>query len=161
MGVHLYFTSVEKVLPEAAEAIREDSRAGSADQPWVLCEPPHFYPEDEDGRMRGGSKLNLHPWADEWEQAAQHQPERNDLQELLHRLCAWSADYQVDWELSVDGSPLGRIEGGVCPPEVQGAIEAFADLGEYLAEEFPMEDGNPDANDPPGGFRPRLWPEPE
>src|SRR5204862_3157697 len=137
MGVCLYFTSVAKVLPEDADAIREDARAWSGDQPWVLCEPPRFYP-DEDGRMHGGSKLNLHPQADEWEQAAQHQPERNDHDELLHRLCAWSAQHGVDWELTVDGSPLGRIEGGVCPPEVRGAIEAFADLGQYLAEEFPL-----------------------
>jgi hypothetical protein len=164
MGVCLYFTSVEPVDPEVEEALQAEWRSARSEQPWVLCEPPHFYPLEEDGRLRGGSKLNLHPWADEWEAASRAPVERNDLQELLHRLCDWSARYGVTWELEVEGVTLGRIEDGVCPGDLESALEAFADVGQYLAEEFPHEWPEPredDGDEPPSASGPRLWREPE
>jgi hypothetical protein len=160
MGICLYFTSVEPVAEDVENALREEWDQSPSEQPWVLCEPPHFYPTGEDGRLRGGSKLNLHPWADEWEAASQAPAEQNDLQELLRQLCAWSERYGVDWELSVEGEPLGQIEGGVCPPGVEAALEAFADVGQYLAEEFPQEHPGTGDDDPPGpGLR--IWRGPE
>jgi len=160
MGVHLHFSSVEAVTPEVEQAIRAEAEQPAGPQPWVLCEPPHFDTTDEDGRLHGGSKLNLHPWADEWGSAANVQAERNDFQELLRRLTGWSARYGVSWELEVEGTVLGRIENGVCDPGVEGALESFADVGEYLAEEFPHEHPGPE-EEPPRGPGLRIWREPE
>jgi hypothetical protein len=160
MGICLYFATVEAVVPEVEEAIRRD-RPQSAQQPWVLCEPPHFYPTEEDRRLRGASKLNLHPWADELRDASEVPAERNDLQELLRRLCAWSAEYGLTWELEVEGMPLGRIEGGFCQGDVEAALEAFADLAEYLGEDLPHEWPQQGPEDLPGGPGLRIWREPD
>ncbi len=157
MGVCLYFTSTAAVDPGADEAIRADLRQSGNGQPWVLCEPPHFYPTDADGKLRGRTKLNLHPWPDEQAEAANVPAERNDLQELLRFLCASSERHQIAWELSIDDMPLGRIEGGVCDSDVEGTLEALADVSEYLGEEFP--DDGPEG--PPGGSGLRIWPGPE
>ncbi len=160
MGVCLYFKSVERVAPEVEEAIRADMRGPQEPQPWVVCEPPHLYPTEAEGRLRGGSKLSLHPWADEWAEAAQMPTERSDLQELLHRLSVWSAQHGITWELEVEGTALGRIENGVCSADVEAALEAFADVGEYLVEEYPHDWPGPDFEDPTAP-RLRIWPEPE
>src|SRR5262245_56424155 len=157
MGVHLHFASVEAVSPEVERAILAEAEQPAAGQLWVLCEPPHFYPT-EDGVLRGGTKLNLHPWADEWEAAANVPAQRNDFQELLRRLADWSARHGVTWELEVEGTPLGRIENGVCAEGLAAALESFADVGRYLAEEFPQE--WPPAQDEQRP-RLRLWREPE
>jgi hypothetical protein len=161
VGVLLCFTSVESASPEVEAAIRAEPRERGGGRSWVLCEPPHFYPTEEDGLLRGGSKLNLHPWADELAEVSKAPGERNDLQELLRLLCAWSGRHGLTWELEVDGMPLGRIEGGACQGDVEGALEAFADLAEYLGEEFPREWPDYDGGEPPGGRGLRIWEEPE
>jgi hypothetical protein len=161
MGVCLYFTSVGPVAPEVETAIRAELQRCRSDQPWVLCEPPHFYPTDQDGRLRGGSKLTLHPWPDEWAEAAQNRGERTDLEELLRRLCVWSGRYELSWELEIEGELLGRIERGNCPPDVELALAALGDVGEFLAEEFPQGPLGDGDEGPPGDGWPRLWREPE
>jgi hypothetical protein len=161
MGVRLFFTSVGPVDPDIAAAIRCDLQRPADEQPWVLCEPPHFGPTGADGRLRGSSKLNLHPWADEWESASRVPVERNDLQELLHRLVSWSGQHGITWELTVDGTPLGRIADGVCPAGLEATLESFADVGQFLAEEFPQEFPPQGTGGQPGQPGPRLWQEPE
>ncbi len=161
MGVSLHFTSVEPVDLEVEEAIQREWELYRSDRRWVLCEPPHFYPTEPDGRLRGASKLNLHPWADEWETASQIPVERNDLQELLRLLCAWSSQFSLSWELEVEGMPFGWIEEGTPSQDLEAALEAFAEVGQYLAEEFPHISPDESSKEPPTGFGLRIWPEPE
>ncbi|HZU37821.1 MAG TPA: hypothetical protein VFA18_18010 [Gemmataceae bacterium] len=164
MGVSLYYTSLEPVPLPVAEAILAELRQSAGSQPWLLCEPPDFFPQEEDGKLRGGSKLNLHPWADEMEEAAAIPAERNDLEQLARLLCDWSGRHGITWELSVDGERLGRIVDGVCQGDVLGMLEAFADVAQYLGEEYPREEifhlQDDTTNSPPNpGLR--IWPGPE
>lgn len=181
MGVSLSFSSVEPVAPEVEQIVRAEVGAAWGAQPWVLCEPPHLYPGMGDGVLRGGSKLNLHPWVDEVERArlevaSSPGVECDDVQALLRRLCEWSARFDLTWELSLDGMPLGRIEGGVAAGDVEGALEALAGLAQYLGDEFPREMpvGEPQPRPlaeaqvvghplpiPPGRPVLRIWPGPE
>jgi hypothetical protein len=137
MGVCLYFTSAEAVDPQVEQAICADAEGGSRDQPWVLCEPPHFYPIEDDGRLRGGSKLNLHPHPDEFAEAEEVEVMRNDLQELIHRLCEWSWRHSLTWELTVEGDRIGVIREGICEEGVMGAVEVMAEMAEELGRMSP------------------------
>ena len=164
MGVCLYFKSLRPVAEDVEEALRTELRQAESSQPWVLCEPPHFYETEEDGRLRGGSKLNLHPEADELAEAAGAPTGHNDLQALVQRLSDWSERHGITWLLDIDGEPLGRIQDGACRGDLLGKIEALADLSSFLGEEYPREGPEPErgeGDDPPGGSHLRLWPGPE
>src|SRR5262249_8353467 len=117
---------------------RAELRQHQSDQPWFLCESPGFFDAEEDGRFRGGSKLVIHPWADEMEVAATRDSERNDIQELARLLCDWSDRYGITWLVDIDGYPLGRIEDGCCRGDLLGKLEAIADLSLFLGEEYPQ-----------------------
>ncbi len=157
MGMLLYYTTTKRVSEAVEDAIRAELESyEGGEQPWILCEPPYFYPTGPDGKLHGGSKLNLHPWPEEWDEAQTRPGPRNDLLELLRLLGEWSRRHQVDWELSIEEEPLGRIEQGVCPEDLQAKVEALAGLAEHLAEEFPHE-----PEPPPDRPQLRIWPEPE
>src|SRR5262245_49115859 len=164
MGVVLYYTSVQSVSEAVKDAIRAELRQYRGEQPWLLCEPPGFYDTEEDGKLRGGSKLNLHPWAEDMEATAASHPERNDIQELVRLLCEWSDHYGITWMLDIDGDRLGRIDGGVCRGDLLGRLEAIAELSTLLGEEYPehhpvrREHDNPA---PPTSHGLRIWPGPE
>jgi hypothetical protein len=162
MGVCLNFRSAGPVEPGVAAAIRRARGRGLGDQPWVLCEPPHFHRDpDEDGRLVGSSKLNLMPDAEELAEAGGR---RDDLDRLLEILCGLSQKHGVNWDLDIDGHELGSIVEGVCDEQVRGALEAFAALADDLTEGLGLDDldvdseGNEPRGDAPG---PRLWRGPE
>jgi hypothetical protein len=58
--------------------------------------------------------LILDPSEDEWEVGDRNHQERNELQELLRWLCQWSQKHDLTWDLSVDRTVYGRIDGGAC-----------------------------------------------
>jgi hypothetical protein len=181
MGISLYFRSVGPVSSATEVLLREESRQPRHEQPWVLCEPPHFYSRDASGRLLGGTKLNLHPWADEWQDAAQVETDVNDLQMLLRLLTDWSAKYGIDWDLEVEDTHLGRITDGACPADLEETLQAFTGVSEHLAEDYPhwpgkrgnrpggagkdhgqrRPAGESPADDASDGPRLRIWPEPE
>jgi hypothetical protein len=164
MGVRLYYTSLRAVPEEIDQAVRAELDQYSREQPWLLCEPPMLYETEKDGKLRGGSKLNIHPWADEMEKAAASQPERNDIQELLRLLCDWSDRYGISWRLDIDGDRLGKIEGGVCRGDLLGKLEAIAGLSMFLGEEHPARHPGPtkrDRPEPPPSQGLRIWPGPD
>lgn len=164
MGVSLYYTSLQPVPKKVEEAIRAELRQYQRKQPWLLCEPPGLYDTEEDSRLRGGSKLNLHPWADEMEAAAASHPKRNDIQELVRLLCEWSERYGITWLLDIDGDRLGRIEDGVCQGDLLGRLEAIADLAMFLGQEYPRhypDRRGTDDSGPPTSHGLRIWPGPK
>ncbi|MDB5313466.1 MAG: hypothetical protein JWO38_7668 [Gemmataceae bacterium] len=154
MGVGLDFRTAGAVSPDVENAVRAELGAVNAGRPWILCEPIHFFDAENGGILFGGSKLNLHPWPDEFRAAAAEPHDRNDLEALLDALTDWSARFGLTWDLDIDGAPLGRIERGNCPPELTGALQAMADVAAELANFDPMSgefvgEGEPDDADPP------------
>jgi hypothetical protein len=168
MGVCLYFRTRGPINPTAEQAIRADVSHVGPGQSWILCEPPHFYPPEGDGILLGGTKLNLHPWPDEYREAMADPPERNDLDVLLAALTDWSARFELTWDLDIDGTPLGSIDEGDCPPGLADALQAVADVADELEQFDPMtgefagdepDEGPPSDDEPPDGppTGPRLY----
>lgn len=159
MGVGLYYQTSRPVPADAAAVIRREASAASAGQPWLFCEPPCLFDDAGDGILQGGTKLNLHPWPDEYREAVRNPPERSDLQVVLDLLTDWSARFDLTWELTIDGASLGQIKSGDCPPDLSEALEALAAVAEELAHFDPMtgERGTDDPDvfdDPPDDDRP-------
>src|SRR5262249_7215069 len=144
MGVSLYYRVDGPVSPDINQAVRAEAETVNAAQPWILCEPICFF-DTEDGELCGGSKLNLMPHPDELAQLRDHQPERNDLQALLHALADWSTRSGIAWELEINGTPLGRIEPGDGPEGLSAVFERMAEL----AGLDPIDET--DEHDPPTG----------
>lgn len=161
MGACLHFRSIEPVAPTVEASLRAETLDGQANQPWVLCEPPHLYGRNQDGQVFGSSKLNLMPDLDELAAATRATVDRHDLDALLDRLCRWSRDHGVTWELDIEGQPLGTIVAGVCDDEVRGALQCLAGLAGELA--LPEDvDSEPEPSPVvPDFVGPRLWIPPE
>lgn len=156
MGVGLYYRAANTVPPDVVQAILAEAKTVNPGQPWVLCEPIHFFGLDGNDLV-GGSKLNLMPHPEELDELRDNPPERDDLQALLHALADWSTRFGVTWELDIDGTPLGAIEPGDGPGSLAGVFEGMAELAGFdptadLADD-PAGDRPPD--DPPTG--PRLY----
>ncbi len=137
MGVTIEYITQSDLTPETRRAILSAALKPNS-QPWLLCEPIHFL--DMPGfqeKLFGVSKLNLMPDpAEKAEVEARGQPERNDLEYLLDKLEELSAQFGVDWDVQIEGEPIGSIEDGVCDPAVRSSLQSMADiageLGEYL-----------------------------
>lgn len=114
MGLCLNYTTTEAVTLDVQDAIRADLAQPGSDHAWMLCEPPHFYTIEGDGKLRGGSRLLLHPSDRAWDEADRDHQERNELQGLLHWLCNWSEAYDLIWDLSVEGRAFGQVVRGIC-----------------------------------------------
>lgn len=157
MGVGLYYRAVGPVAPDVAQAVRAESASVGRGQPWVLCEPPHFF-DAEDGELVGGSKLNLMPHPEELADLRANLPERSDLRVIFHSLTDWATRFGLTWELDVDDAHLCRIEPGDDPDqhaELYGGLAEFAfGLDELDPESGGGRDSDP-ADDPPTG--PRLY----
>ena len=126
VGVCLYFT-VCGLIPKAVEdSIRRDLLSAVAERVWRLCEPPWFFPPEEDQPLRGRTKLNVSPSPEETRER-QGSPEPDDLETLVELLCAWSARYDVAWVVDIDGRWLGRITGRKCGWCLARRIGATAD----------------------------------
>src|SRR5262249_49126822 len=137
------------------QAVRAEAETLNATQPWILCEPIGFF-DSEDGELCGGSKLNLMPHPDELAQLRNHQPERNDLQALLHALADWSTRFGITWELETDAAPLGRIDPGDGPEGLSPVFEGMAELADLdPTGETDETDEHDPPDDPPTG--PRLY----
>ena len=135
MGIDIQYFTKSSVTQGQIDAIVAASRK-SNDQPWLLCEPIQFFdmPGFED-RLFGASKLNLIPASEDRADAEEHySAEKNDLQSLLDQLAEMSRKFIVDWEIQIEGTPVGSIDAGVCEPTVRDAIEAMAELSDELGE---------------------------
>lgn len=164
MGVCLYFRTAESVPADVAEAIRNELARTNRSARWIYCEPLDLDQDAADGRLTGRTKLNLHPWPDEYTTAMREPAERGDFQTVLDALADWSGRYQLTWEVGVEGHPLGRVAGGECDPGLAEALEAMTAVADELAQFDPLTgepagDADRDAagGDEPPGFRPRLF----
>ena len=141
MGVNLeFFTKADVTLDEVKSIVAATKEPN--DQPWILCEPIQFLdmPGYED-RLFGVSKLNLMPDPQEKAEAeANSSADKNDLEFLLDKLTEISERFKVDWEIQIEGAPIGSIEDGVCDPAVRSAIEAMAEVAQELGEFGDMDD---------------------
>lgn len=141
MGVTIaYFTKTD-VTPDEVTAIVAASQEPD-NQPWLYCEPIHFLDMPGfENRLFGASKLNLMPDPDEKAEAeANYDPEKNDLEFLLDKLAEISQRFDVNWEIQIEGSPVGSIENGVCDDEVREAIELMSNLSGNLDQFGSMDD---------------------
>jgi hypothetical protein len=115
MGVCLYFTARGFVPESAAAAIRSELSASPLLrwQPWLLCEPPWFFPPEAGQPLQGRTKLNVSPQPGEALEFRERQ-EPDDIEAIVSALCDWSERYGVSWVLDIDGWRQGRIEWGRC-----------------------------------------------
>jgi hypothetical protein len=123
-----------------------------------LCEPVWIAPAAEDGVLFGRSKLNLHPYPDEVEEAAAQDPDEHDLRALVHILCGLSEKHHLTWELDVDGEFLGRIKDGVCDTAIYDGVDGLAEVAFDLGRIDRLEMFEEDESNGPSL---RIWPEPD
>jgi hypothetical protein len=135
MGFTVYYRSTRPVGSPVADTIRQAAQTANAGRTWLGCEPVHFFPGDDGGHLRGGSKPNFQPHPEDAASAAREGLPDGTPRDMLDVLCQLSREYGVDWELSHDYDPaIGFIRGGVCDEGAMAQIEAFADLGDALGE---------------------------
>ena len=151
MGFSVYYRTTEPVEPATRAAIDATCAKLCRGRTWLSCEPVWFFGADDDGHMMGGSKPNFMPHPDDVASAMSEGLPDGTVQDALDVLCQLSRDHRVDWEISHDdsGGPIGFIRSGQADPEVLVRIEAFASLGDILAEfgeDEPFE-GPPDDDD--------------
>lgn len=156
MGFSLYYRTLEPVGVDRAEAIRTAAASLSRGRTWLSCEPVHFYPDQEDGRLSGGSKPNFNPHPDDRAAAAREGLPDGTARDLLDILCELSREYGVDWSISHDHDPgpIGFIRAGGCDPRVRDKVEALADVADLIGgmlDEFDEAGPYPDdgGDDPP------------
>jgi hypothetical protein len=115
VGVCLYFTARGWVPGPAEAAIRSELSRSSLLrwQPWLLCEPPWFFPPEVGQPLKGRTKLNVLPQPGEALEFVERE-EPDDIEALVTALCDWSERYGVAWVLDIDGWQQGRIERGRC-----------------------------------------------
>jgi hypothetical protein len=138
MGFTVYYRSTSPIGPDQQAAIQEAVSSANKGRTWLECEPIHFFREQDDGHLFGGSKPNFMPHPDDVASAERRGLPPGDLHYLLETLCVLSRDHGVDWELSHDHSsgPIGEIRRGVCDAEVENQIEALASLADILGGEL-------------------------
>jgi hypothetical protein len=136
MGFTIYYRSTQPVSPAEAEAVREAASAASAGRSWLGCEPVCFFGDPDDGHLLGGSKPNFMPHPDDAASAARSGLPDGTTRDLVEILCLLSREHGIDWALSHDHDPgpIGFIRAGVCDDDALAQIEAFAALGDVLAE---------------------------
>jgi hypothetical protein len=162
MGVHLYFTTEDPVDAATAAALREACKHVGPGRPWILCEPPHFYADDEegDGRLRGSTKLCIMPYQEDLAESGPIDPEDHDLGAVLDALCRWSGEYGLTWRLEIEGQKIGWVENGECDPGAREALDSLAGVAAELGESGGLESMDP--HNPPDEKPPlRIWREQE
>ena len=140
MGVCLNYKTTRPVTPAVVDAIRAELPAICAPQPWILCEAPGFHEIGPDGHLSGFSKLNLMPDPADFAESRDFGNEAHDLRALLDALVGWSSRHGLDWDLEIDGDPLGAIVGGQPEAGLRDRLDDLADLADALG-------GDPDVFD--------------
>lgn len=136
MGFSVYYRTARPVSPEEAVALRRAASEAMGERTWLSCEPVHFFADLDEGRLWGGSKPNFAPDPADAASAALEGLPDGDVRALLDVLCRLSREHGVDWELrhdEVDWS-IGAIRDGVADRDLEGKIEALADLGAAIRE---------------------------
>ena len=138
MGFSISYRTTRPVSPAEAAATGRTAEDACRGRTWLSCEPVGFFTHEEDGHLVGSSKPNFHPHPDDVTSAVREGLPDGTARDMLDVLCRLSREHGIDWEISHDYSdgPIGSVRGGVCDDRVLSQIEAFADLGDILAEEL-------------------------
>lgn len=72
------------------------ARAANQGRTWLSCEPVHFFTNDEDGHLLGGSKPNFRPHPDDVASAAREALPDGSARDMLDILCGLSRDHGID-----------------------------------------------------------------
>ena len=140
MGIMFEYQSQEKVSDEVASAILAAVHEPDS-QPWILCEPIHFYGSSgEQGRLLGASKLNLQPHPDDRAAAQVYLSDRDDLTFVVDRLCQWSREHGVDWNVLVEGEQVGEIVAGESDQQLREVIAGLVEAAQLLADMGGLDD---------------------
>jgi hypothetical protein len=148
MGFTIYYRSTRPVSPAKAAAVEAAARVLRRGRTWLSCEPIHFFKDQDDGHLLGGSKPNPMPDPDDAAAAREGLPD-GTTRDLLHILCHLSREHGIDWEISHDysGGPAGYIRKGIADGLIVNQLEALADLNL-------SEDQTDDHETKPGIFPP-------
>ena len=130
MGFSIYYTSARPVTPDEAEAIRSAATKACEGRSWLSCEPVHFFPNLQGGKLLGGSKPNFRPHPEDKRAAERSGLPDGKPSDMLDILASISREHKIDWELMHDYGPVGSIRGGSVDPEALVQIEAIAELGD-------------------------------
>lgn len=135
MGFAIGYRTTEELSPALQREVIASLEQQSAGRTWLSCEPPILL--DDGGCLRGSSKPNFYPHADDVASARSHELPDGTVKDLLDCLCRVSAEFDIDWEIVHDYSdgPVGYIHCGACDDEVRTQCEAFADLADDLRDE--------------------------
>lgn len=148
MGVGFGYTSLELVSPKARAAILDDDQRVNSGRLWLVTEGIHFFEVDHPslkGKLVGSSKIA--PQAEEI--AANPDAEKDDFDYIVRQLEKWSAEEGVDWELDIDGAPIGTVRDGKRDDQLALSLEglsAFAELdlegmmGDLDLDDLEMDD---------------------
>ena len=143
MGFTIYYRSAEPLNPNTADAIREATHSANTGRTWLNCEPVHFFFDDGEGHLLGGSKPNFMPHPDDVASAAKQELPDGTTRDMLEILCQLSREHGVAWEITHDHSDgvVGYIREGICDDEVLAQIDAFSELADMMGELELGEDG--------------------
>jgi hypothetical protein len=134
MGFTIYYTSTRAVTAEEAETIKAAAQRECQRRSWLSSEPVCFFPGLQGRFLRGGSKPNLSPHADDKRSAESSGLPDGRPRDVIDILAGLSREHAIDWELMHDFGHVGAIRGGVVDPEVITQIEAIGGLARALGE---------------------------
>lgn len=134
MGACIYYRSLRTVSDAQRSVIETAAKAAEEARTWLSCEPVHFG-LSEGGSLRGGSKPNFSPDAEEAAAAGKAGLPDGSVLDLLDVLSNLSREYGIDWEITFeDGPSVGYIRNGHCDPEILVGAEQLVQVGKMLAE---------------------------
>src|ERR1700692_3438623 len=98
MGFTIYYRSTGPIGAAQADAIRDAAATRVEGRTWLSCEPVHFFQDQQDDRLLGGSKPNFQPHPDDAASAAREGLPDGAVRDLVEILCTLSRDFEVDWQ---------------------------------------------------------------
>lgn len=128
MSGFIHYISQKPVIPEVVVALREALERLDDGRYWLLCQPVSFADSDTVSKVEGWSKLTLRPSPQAIEEAKRRPTKEHDLRALVEILRHLSIQLEIDWELDVDGEPIGRIVDGICERRVQRSLDDLLEL---------------------------------
>lgn len=131
MGVSLGYVSSSPVDDQTKAAIRADADTANDSHTW-WCEGITFYDNDhKPDYLTGDSKLFLLGYSTDDGEMVEVDPADDcfmaarDARRIVERLCEWSNQYGVDWELDVEGGPVGQVIKGKPSSEFEGFLSSL------------------------------------